>query len=79
MTAVKQRNYLEKVAKDADRRRRQVIAMKSDATKKLNKGTISEAERDRIHQNSDKFRLELNDYIKLYKFKSKSIMGLKDS
>ena len=32
-------------------------------------------ERDRIHQNSDKFRGELNDYIKQFKFKSKSIKG----
>ena len=75
MTAAKQRNYLEKVVKDADRRRRQVIAMKSAATKKFNKGEINAAERDRIHGNSDKFRLELNDYIKEYRFKSKSIKG----
>ena len=38
--------------------------MKSAATIKLNKGVIDAAERDRIHQNSDKFRGELNDYIK---------------
>jgi len=75
MTATKQRNYLDKVVKDADRRRRQVIGMKSDATKKFDKGLITAAERDRINGNSDKFRLELNDYIKQYKFKSKSIKG----
>ena len=33
MTATFKRNYLQKVIKDADRRRRQVIAFKSDATK----------------------------------------------
>jgi len=75
MTTTFQRNYLDKVVKDADRRRRQVIGMKSAATKKFKKGLINSAERDRIHQNSDKFRLELNDYIKQYKFKSKSIKG----
>ena len=75
MTATKQRNYLDKVVKDAEMRRRQVIAFKSDATKKFKKGIINAAERDRIHQNSDKFRLELNDYIKQYKFKSKSYKG----
>ena len=75
MTATKQRNYLDKVVKDAEMRRRQVIAFKSDATKKFKKGIIDAAERDRIHQNSDKFRLELNDYIKQYKFKSKSYKG----
>ena len=75
MTATKQRNYLDKAVKDAERRRKQVIALKSDATKKFKKGVIDAAERDRIHQNSDKFRGELNDYIKQYKFKSKSIKG----
>ena len=75
MTATKQRNYLDKVVKDAERRRRQVIAFKANATKKFNKGEIDAAERDRIHQNSDRFRGELNDYIKQYKFKSKSTKG----
>ena len=75
MTATKQRNYLDKVVKDAKRRRSQVIAMKSDATKKIKKGVINEAERDRIHQNSDRFRGELNDYIKQYRFRSKSVKG----
>ena len=75
MTATKQRNYLDKVVKDAEYRRRQVIAMKSHATIKFNKGDIDAAERDRIHQNSDKFRREINGYINHYKFKSKSIKG----
>ena len=75
MTATKQRNYLDKVVQDAEFRRKQVIAMKSAATKKFKKGEIDAAERDRIHGNSDKFRRELNGYIKQYKFKSKSIKG----
>ena len=75
MTATKQRNYLNKVIKDAERRRRQVIAFKANATKKFNKGEIDAAERDRIHQNSDRFRGELNDYIKQYRYKSKSTKG----
>ena len=66
MTATKQRNYLDKVVKDAERRRRQVVAFKSAATKKFNKGEINAAETDRIHKNSDKSRLELSDYIKSY-------------
>ena len=75
MTATKKRNYLDKVVKDAETRRRQVIAFKANATKKFNKGEIDAAERDRIHQNSDRFRGELNDYIKQYRFKSKSTKG----
>ena len=58
-----------------ERRRRQVIAFKANATKKFNKGEIDAAERDRIHQNSDRFRGELNDYIKQYRYKSKSTKG----
>ena len=75
MTDTKQRNYLYKVVKDAKYRRSQVIAMKSNATKKFKKGIITAAERDRIHGNSDKFRGELNDYIKQYELQSKSIKG----
>ena len=75
MTATKQRNYLDKVIKDAKFRRKQVIAMKSQATKKFKKGEINAALRDSAHQNSDKLRGELNDYIKQFKFKSKSIKG----
>jgi len=55
MSATMQRNYLYKVVKDAETRRRQVIAFKSDATKKFKKGLINAAERDRILKNSDKF------------------------
>ena len=75
MSATKQRNYLDKVVKDVEKRRRQVIAMKSNATKQFKKGDINEGERDRIHQNADRFRGELNDYIKQYRFKSKSTKG----
>ena len=75
MTATKQRNYLDKVIKDAEKRRRQVIAFKTHATIKFNKGEIDAAERDRLHGISDKYREEINGYIKHYKFKSKSIRG----
>ena len=75
MTATKQRNYLQHIIKNAEYRRKQVIAMKSDATEKFKKGVIDAAERNRIHQNSDKFRGELNDYITQFRFKSKSIKG----
>ena len=56
-------------------KQRQVIAFKANATRKFKKGEIDAAERDRIHQNSDRFRGELNDYIKQYRFKSKSTKG----
>ena len=77
MTATKKRNYIENsIIKKAEMRRRQVIVMKSNATEKLKAGEISENEKDQIHSQSDKFRLEfMFDYIKHYKFKSKTIKG----
>ena len=54
MTATKQRNYLQKVVKDADTRRRQAVAMKSNATKDFKAGKITQEERKRIHEMSDK-------------------------
>ena len=75
MTATLKRNYLQKVIKDADRRRRQVIALKSDATKKFNKGLITAEQRNIAHEKSDGLRKEINAYINHYKFKSKTIKG----
>ena len=59
MTATLKRNYLQKVMKDADRRRRQVIAFKSDATKKFNKGQITAEQRKLAHEKSDELRKEI--------------------
>ena len=75
MTATLKRNYLQKVIKDVDRRRRQVIAFKSDATKKFNKGQITAEQRNLAHEKSDGLRKEINAYINHYKFKSKTIKG----
>ena len=75
MTATRPKNYLDKVIKDAEKRRRQVIAMKSNATKKFKAGEITEELKKDIHKKSDQNREEINDYIKHYKFKSKSIQG----
>ena len=55
MTGTKQRNYVHKVIKDAETRRRQVISMKSNATIKFNKGQISEEFKNTIHKSSGKF------------------------
>ena len=75
MTATKHRNYLGKVIKDAEKRRRQVVAFKTHATIKFKKGELDATEGDRLHGISDKYREEINGYIKHYKFKSKSIKG----
>ena len=75
MTDTLKREYLQKVIKDADRRRRQVIAMKSDATKKFNIGKITAEQRNFAHNRSDELRKSINRYIDHYKFKSKTIKG----
>ena len=54
MTDTKQRNYLQKVLKDADRRRRQAVALKSNATIKFKQNKITAAERKLINDRSDK-------------------------
>ena len=75
ITGTKQRNYVHKVIKDAETRRRQVISMKSNATIKFNEGQISEEFKNAIHKSSGKFRKGINDFIKHYKYKSKIIRG----
>ena len=75
MTASKQRNYLYKIDKDAERRRKQVVAMKSNATKKFKAGKITAAERDLIHNDSDKLQKEIKDYQKHYRGKRNTITG----
>ena len=59
MTATKQRNYLQKVLKDADRRRRGAVALKSNATIKFNDGKITAAERKLESDKSDKLQKKL--------------------
>ena len=75
MTATKQRNYLDYVIQNAKTRRSQVIAMKSHATTKFNKGQITAEERNLARNRSDELRKDINAYINYYKFKSKTIEG----
>ena len=69
MTVTKQKIYLQKVVKDAEMRRKQLVARKSNATKDFNAGKITEAEKEMIHKNSDFTRNELNVYKKHYQSK----------
>ena len=75
MTATKQRNYLQKVVKDADTRRRQAVAMKSNATNDFKAGKITQEERKRINEMSDKSQKNIKDYMNYYKNRSKTIKG----
>ena len=75
MTPTRQRNYLEKVLKDAETRRKQAVALKSNATIKFNQNKISAEERKLISDRSDKLQKEINDYKKYHQSQFKSIKG----
>ena len=75
MTPTRQRNYLEKVLKDAETRRKQTVALKSNATIKFNKKKISAEERKLISDRSDKLQKEINYYKKYHQSQFKSIKG----
>ena len=75
MTETKQRNYLGKVVKDAERTTRQAVAMKSNATKRFKAGKITGEERDLAHNRSNLLQKEIKDYMKHYQSKLKSIKG----
>ena len=75
MTPTRQRNYLEKVLKDAETRRRQAVALKSNATIKFKQNKITAEERKRISDRSDKLQKEIKDYKKHYQSQFKSMKG----
>ena len=75
MTETKQRNYLEKVVKDAETARERAVAMKSNATISFNKGEITGEERDLAHNRSNLLQKEIKDYKKHYQSKIKTIKG----
>ena len=75
MTPTRQRNYLEKVLKDAETRRKQAVALKSNATIKFNQNKISAEERKRISDRSDKLQKEIKDYKKYHQSQFKSMKG----
>ena len=81
MTATKQRNYLQHVIENADKRRWQVLAMKSHATKKFKKGESmqrKEIEYMEILLNFEESLMITLNNINLKANQSK-VMGLKDS
>ena len=75
MRAAKKRNYLRKVNQDADTRRRQAVAMKSNATKSFKAGKITREERDLAHNRSNLYQKEIKDYLKFLKSKIETITG----
>ena len=75
MTAKTKHNYLSKKIKEATKERQRFSGFKTDITKKLNKGEISQAEAQFGRKMIDDMRTVLNDYISYHKSKLKSIKG----
>ena len=76
LSATQKRNYLEKtILPDAIFRRNQLKGYKSFFTKKFNKGEITEKQKKMQHRSIDRSFRVLNEYIKHYKAKQKTLTG----
>ena len=64
MTDTKRKSYLQKVLKDAETRRRQAVALKSNATIKFKAGKITAERKNLDHEMSNKAQKEIKDYKK---------------
>ena len=75
MTPKKSKKYLNKKVKDAEFRRNQLKGRKSQASQAYNKGKISEAQKTLDYKKFDNARAVLNQYIKHYENKVKTMEG----
>ena len=75
MTDTKRKSYLQKVLKDVETRRRQAVALKSNATIKFKAGNITAEQKNLDHEMSNKAQKEIKDYKKNLGTKLKSIKG----
>ena len=75
ITHQKTKAYLNKIIKDANFKRKQLNGFKAHVTKKYKKGEISEADRQVMNKRIDNTRVVLNEYIKHYDTKLKTMKG----
>ena len=75
MTDKKTKSYLNKIIKDASFKKKQLSGFKANVTKQYNQGVISEADRQEKNQRINNARVTLNEYIKHYDTKLKTIKG----
>ena len=75
MTPKTTKAYLNKILKEAKFKRKQLGGFKADITKKYKRGEISEAERQFKNKRIDNGRVVLNEYIKHYDTKLKTMKG----
>ena len=76
MTDKKKRSFINKIIKDANFKRKQLSGFKANVTKQYKSGNLSEAERQIKNKRIDNARVVLNEYIKHYDTKLKT---MKDS
>ena len=75
MTPQKTKTYLNKIIKNANFKRKQLSGFKANVTKKYKMGEISEADRQVMNKRIDNTRVVLNEYIKHYDTKLKTMKG----
>ena len=75
MNYERRQNYLKKVYDDAETRRKQVAAMKTQASNKLKRGDFSEEEKKKIYQESDRLQRPIREFKIKMKQKMKSFKG----
>ena len=75
MTSQNTKAYINKIIKDATFKRQQLNGFKANVTKKYKDGEISEAERQMQNKRIDNARVTLNEYIKHYDTKLKTMKG----
>ena len=76
MTPRKIKRYIDKKLKDAEFKRNQLKGYKTNILKDYNKGKISEAQKTLDYKRIDNARAVLNQYIKHYANKVKTMEGL---
>ena len=75
MTQRKMKRYIDKKLKDAEFRRNQLKGKKGNISKEYNKGKIGEAEKTMKYKRIDNASAVLNQYIKHYENKVKTMEG----
>ena len=73
VTPNKKKIYLNKIIKNSEYKRKQIIGYKSKVTKDHNKGAISAADKQIMNKRLDNARMILNDYINYHRQKLDSI------
>ena len=75
MTPQKTKAYLNKIINNANFKRKQLSGFKANVTKRYKSGNLSEAERQMQNKRIDNARVVLNEYIKHYDTKLKTMKG----